>query len=144
MPHSPRVYNGRIWVLNSGRGEFGYIDPQSQRFESVCFCTGYLRGLAFYKNYALVGLSKPRREATFSGLPLDELLQEKDVEARCAIYVIDVNTGSIVHWLRFEGLIQELYDVVALPGVRRPMALGLKTDEIRWVMSMAEPSWLST
>lgn len=57
-------------------------------------------------------------------------------------YVIDLNTGDILHWLRFEGLLEELYDVVTLPGVRRPMALGLKSDEIRWVMSMGEPQWL--
>jgi uncharacterized protein (TIGR03032 family) len=142
MPHSPRVYNGKLWVLNSGRGEFGYVDLQTQKFEPVCFCAGYLRGLAFYKHYALVGLSKPRKERTFAGLPLDDLLQEKQAEARCAIYVIDLNNGNILHWLRFEGLIEELYDVVALPGVRHPMALGMKSDEIRWIMSMGEPQWL--
>jgi hypothetical protein len=27
--------------------------------------------------------------------------------------------------------VQELYGVVALPGVLRPMALGFKSDEIR-------------
>ena len=142
MPHSPRFYKGRLWVLNSGRGEFGYVDLATRTFEPVCFCAGYLRGLAFHQEYALVGLSKPRKERTFSGLPLDELLGEKQAEARCAIYVIDLNTGNVVHWLRFEGLIEELYDVVTLPGVRRPMALGLKSDEIRWVMRMGEPQWL--
>ena len=45
--------------------------------------------------------------------------------------VIDLNTGSIVHWFRIEGIIEELYDVVVLPGVVRPTALGFKTDEIR-------------
>jgi hypothetical protein len=33
-------------------------------------------------------------------------------------------------------VVQELYDVVVLPGVRRPMALGFKTDEIRRVVSV--------
>ncbi|MEM1369262.1 MAG: TIGR03032 family protein [Cyanobacteria bacterium P01_H01_bin.15] len=142
MPHSPRVYKGRLWILNSGRGEFGYVDMQTQKFEPVCFCAGYLRGLAFYKSYALVGLSKPRGEKTFSGLPLNDLLQEKKAEARCAIYVIDLNTGNIIHWLRFEGIISELYDVVSLPGVRQPMAVGLKSDEIRWTMTIGNPQWL--
>ncbi len=35
-----------------------------------------------------------------------------------------------------EGIVEELYDVVTLPGVRRPMALGFKTDEIRRTLSM--------
>jgi hypothetical protein len=44
-----------------------------------------------------------------------------------------------VHWLRIEGVVEEFYDVVLLPGVRRPMALGLKTDEIRRVITVDEP-----
>jgi len=50
--------------------------------------------------------------------------------------VIDLRSGDAVHWLRFEGVVDELYDVVALPRVRRPMALGFKTDEIRRVVSI--------
>jgi hypothetical protein len=41
-----------------------------------------------------------------------------------------------VHWLRIEGIVDELYDVIPLPGVRCPMALGFKTDEIRRVISV--------
>jgi len=52
------------------------------------------------------------------------------------VQVIDLRSGDAVHWLRFEGVVDELYDVVALPGVRRPMALGFKTDEIRRVLSV--------
>jgi hypothetical protein len=45
--------------------------------------------------------------------------------------VIDLRTGDVAHWLRLDGgLVQELYDVVALPGVVRPKALGFQTDEI--------------
>jgi hypothetical protein len=52
------------------------------------------------------------------------------------VQVIDLRSGDAVHWLRIEGVVDELYDVVALPGVRRPMALGFKTDEIRRVLSI--------
>jgi hypothetical protein len=51
--------------------------------------------------------------------------------------VIDLRTGAIVHWLRIEGIIEELYDVVVLPGVTRPTAIGFVTDEIRRVISVA-------
>jgi hypothetical protein len=43
-----------------------------------------------------------------------------------------------VHWLRIEGVVDELYDVITLPGVKRPMALGFKTDEINRVLSVDE------
>lgn len=129
MPHSPRFYWDRLWLLNSGTGEFGYVDLDRGTFEPVTFCPGYLRGLAFHGDFAIVGLSKPR-DRTFSGLPLEERLSVKEAESRCGFMVIDLSTGDIVHWLQFEGLITELYDVQVLPGVRCAMALGLRTDEI--------------
>lgn len=138
MPHSPRWHQGRLWLLNSGTGEFGWADLDKGKFEPVAFCPGYLRGLAFHGDYALVGLSRPRHNKTFSGLALDDALAAKAVEPRCGIQVIDLRSGDVVHWVRIEGVVEELYDVVALPGVRRPMALGFKTDEIRRVLSVEE------
>jgi uncharacterized protein (TIGR03032 family) len=131
MPHSPRFYRDKLWLHNSGTGEFGTVDIASGRFEAVAFCPGYLRGLAFHGDFAVVGLSKPRGNKTFEGLSLQERLAEKKAEAQCGLQVINLTTGDAVHWLKIEGIVEELYDVVALPGVRRPMALGFKTDEIR-------------
>lgn len=138
MPHSPRWYKERLWVLNSGSGEFGSVDTASGRFEPVAFCPGYLRGLAFHGDFALVGLSRPRHNRTFSGLPLDDALVARKADPRCGVQVIDLRSGDVVHWLRIEGVTDELYDVVALPGVRRPRALGFKTDEIRRVLSIEQ------
>ena len=136
MPHSPRWHNDRLWLHNSGTGEFGTADLEAGRFEPVCFCPGYLRGLSFVGDFAVMGLSKPRRNRTFTGLVLDEALAERKAEPRCAIHVVDLRTGDAVHWLRIEGFVEELYDVVVLPGAVRPMAIGFKTDEIRRTISM--------
>ncbi len=137
MPHSPRWYQNKLWLHNSGKGELGYIDFQTGKFEAVAFCPGYLRGLAFWENYAIVGLSKPRHgDKNFSGLPLDELLQVKDAEPRCGLMVVDLNTGAIVNWVRLEGKITELYDVQIIPDAKRPMALGFQTEEIAQLISL--------
>jgi len=138
MPHSPRWHQGKLWLCNSGTGEFGHIELETGRFVPLTFCAGYMRGLSFHGDFALVGTSKPRHNKTFSGLPLDEALKSRQAEARCGVQVIDLRTGDAVHWLRFEGMVDELYDVITLPGVRRPMALGFKTDEIRRVISIEE------
>jgi len=138
MPHSPRVYRDKLWLLNSGTGHFGTIDRTTGQFEKVAFCPGYLRGLAFNGNFAIVGMSKSRENRTFSGLELDQNLKASDAEARCGIQVIDLKTGDVVHWLRVEGVVSELYDVITLPGVVRPQALGFKTDEIRRVLRIGE------
>src|SRR5262249_60689461 len=99
---------------------------------------GYLRGLTFIGDYAVVGLSRPRDNKTFGGLDLDQTLVAKGAEARCGLEVIDLRTGDIVHWLRLEGMVSELYDVVALPGVVRPMAFGFKTEEIQRTIAIGD------
>lgn len=138
IPHSPRLHNGKLWLLNSGQGEFGYVDIKTGTFEPVAFCPGYARGMAFAGKYALVGTSKSRDNKTFSGLDLDQRMDEKNIEPRCAIYIIDLESGDLVHWIRMEGMVKELYDVTIIPNVVRPMAIGFKTDEIRRMISMEE------
>ncbi len=130
MPHSPRWYRDRLWLLNSGTGDFGYFDPQRATFVPVAFCPGYLRGLAFWDNWAIIGLSKPRQERTFSGLELDRRLSQKDADARCGFALVNLTTGNIDHWFLLEGVISELYDVQVIPAVTRSMALGFRNEDI--------------
>ncbi|MBT7509313.1 MAG: DUF4915 domain-containing protein, partial [Rhodospirillaceae bacterium] len=110
--------------------------------DAAAFCPGYLRGLSFIGPFAVVGLSKPRENKTFSGLPLDDALAERNAEAQCALYVIDTRTGDAVHWLKMDGIVQELYDVSVIPGARRPMAFGFKSDEIRRTLNVGEQGTL--
>jgi uncharacterized protein (TIGR03032 family) len=138
MPHSPRLHGGALWVLNSGTGEIGTVDLKKGRFEAVAFCPGYLRGLTFIGQYAVVGLSEPRENRTFAGLPLQDRLAAEKVEPRCAVYVIDTKSGDIAHWLRIEGVVSELYDVLALPKITRPSMIGFRNQEIRRTVSIEE------
>jgi len=136
MPHSPRVHEGRLWLLNSGTGGFGHVDLAGGRFEPVTFLPGYGRGLAIHGRFAVIGLSKSRQNRTFTGVLLDDALAQKKAEARCGLFVVDLTTGDIVHSLRVEGVVEELYDVVVLPKARMPAAIGIKSDEIRRVISV--------
>ncbi len=136
MPHSPRVRAGAVWLLNSGTGHLGRCDLAAGRFEPLAFCPGYLRGMALVDDFAVVGLSRTRENRTFSGLALDDNLRRHKVEPRTALFVVDLRTGDVVHWLEIRGIVEELYDVGILPGVRRPMAVGFKTDEIRRVLTV--------
>ncbi|MFL5340322.1 MAG: TIGR03032 family protein [Gemmataceae bacterium] len=142
MPHSPRSYRGQLWLLDSGRGWFGRVNRAAGRFEPVAFCAGYLRGLSFTGDYAVVGLSQPRHEKTFAGLDLEAELTRRQAEPRSGLQVIDLRSGDVVHWLHLEGVVRELYDVAVLPGVVRPAALGFQTDEIRRTLSLDNPGTL--
>ncbi len=130
MPHSPRLHDGRLWLLNSGTGYLGFIDRATGRFEPVTFLPGYARGLAFHGKYAVVGLSKPRREHAFQGLPLERELAQKGAAPRCGFHVIEVATGATLHTARIESAIEELYDVAVLPGVVRPRALSAASTSV--------------
>jgi hypothetical protein len=63
------------------------------------------------------------------------MLAEK-VEPRCAVYIIDTKTGDVAHWRRIEGIVSELYDVTALPGIKRPSMIGFRAQEIRRMVSI--------
>jgi uncharacterized protein (TIGR03032 family) len=139
MPHSPRWHQGRLFVLNSGTGEFGEIDQRSGAFEPIAFVPGYARGLAFIGDFAVIGLSAPRKNRTFEDLYLQERLDREGMQARCGLQVIDLRSGDIVHWLTCEGVVSELYDVTLLEGVRAPTMIGFRSDEIRRVISI-EPA----
>jgi uncharacterized protein (TIGR03032 family) len=137
MPHSPRLYDGKLWLLNSGTGELGVVDPAGGTFTPVCFCPGYARGLAFIGRFAVIGLSRPRRSQTFTGLALDQRLAEKDAAARCGLLVVDIDTANHVEWLRFEHTIDELY-LAIVPGVRAAEAIGFKADDIQGEISVED------
>lgn len=140
MPHSPRLHDGMLYLLNSGTGEFGTLDPGTGKFTAITFCPGYARGLTFVGDHAVIGLSLPRDNKTFQDLPLDAALTEKNTEARCGLIVVDLKTGDTVHWVRFEGVVTELYDVALISGIKNPSLVGFKSDEIRRVIKVASPS----
>ena len=136
MPHSPRWHHGKLWVLDSGNGDFGYVDLSRNVFVPVAAMPGYARGLSFIGDFAVVGLSKSRKVKSFEGLALQGKLDAKKISARCGLVVVDLRSGDIVHSLTLDGVVEELYDVALLHGVRTPSALGFKTDEIRRTLSV--------
>jgi uncharacterized protein (TIGR03032 family) len=144
MPHSPRLHDPgtgtKLWLLDSGTGRFGHADPATGALVPVTFCPGYARGLACHGRFAVIGLSRPRDNKTFAGLPLDAALEKRGAVARSGLLVVDLLTGDVVHWLRLDGIVEELYDVAILADTHRPMALGLKTDEIRRTITIGPPA----
>jgi uncharacterized protein (TIGR03032 family) len=117
MPHSPRWHDGKLWLLDSGAGGFGYVDPWTRRYERVAELPGFTRGLDFVGDLAFVGLSQVRESAVFSGIPI----AERPVQQRsCGVWVLDIRTGQTVALVKFEDAVQEIFAVQALPGVRCP------------------------
>ena len=134
MPHSPRLNAGTLWVLDSGRGYLCRVDAKSGKTEQVAFCPGFARGLSFWRGYALVATSLPR-DGAFMGLELEANVKARDGEPRCGAYIIDIRNGDILHWIRFDGAVRELFDAAFIPGVRAPMCVGLGNPEMRTLIT---------
>ena len=132
MPHSPRLYNGKLYMLQSGTGEFGIVEPESGTFTPICHLPGFVRGVNFAGSHAIIGVSRPRREGALTGLAINEKLASEGREPLSMIAVVNLETGDIEHTLELKGVVKELYDVAFLPGIQRSKLIGFKTPEIRF------------
>lgn len=139
MPHSPRVANGTLWVLDSGRGYIARVDEKTGEKENVAFCPGFLRGMTIWNGHAIVTVSLPR-DGTFKDLELEENVRARSGVPWCGVQIVDLRVGGIVEWIRLEGFIKELFDVAVIPGSRCPMALGVGTPEVQHTISF-EPEF---
>lgn len=127
MPHSPVWYRNCLWVLNSGTGELWCIDPETGKHDVVCALPGFLRGLCFVGDYAVIGLCQMRETNIFGGLPI----QTRFDRLLCGVAVVDLRTGDRVGMLEFTAGCEELYGVQFLPNISRPNILNAQDEAIR-------------
>ena len=128
MPHSPRWHRGKLWVLESGAGAVSVVDLRTGKPDTVTLLPGFTRGLDFLGNLAFVGLSQVRESALFSGIPITDRLAVH--ERWCGMCAIDVDSGRLVAFLRFEAGVQEVFAVRALPGIRFPELFNADEEAI--------------
>lgn len=126
MPHSPRWYAGKLWLLESGYGSLATVDLATGKLETVIELPGFTRGIDFCGPLAFIGLSQVRETAIFSKIPITERLQERT----CGVWVVNIQTGQMVAFLKFEEAIQEIFAVQVLPGIQFPEVIDW--DE-KWI-----------
>ena len=120
MPHSPRLHNNKLYLLNSGCGQLLECSTNSRRVNVLAQLPGFTRGLDCHGSMAIVGLSRIRESAVFGGLPI---AAEMD-ELRCGIAFVDLDTGEIIEHLWFLSGVEEIYSTVLIPGYLNPAILG--------------------
>ena len=120
MPHSPRVHQGRVWLLDSGRGRLVVADPARGTVDTVAELPGYARGLALLGPLAFVGLSKIRETSTFGGVPI----AERRAALKCGVAAVELTSGRPIALLEFHSGVEEIFDVQVLPGIRSPVISG--------------------
>jgi uncharacterized protein (TIGR03032 family) len=118
LPHSPRVFQGRIYFLHSGQGRLDLIDAVTGQLTPVAAVPGVARGLALHGDYAFVGLSKAR--PSLDGVPIVEQREQ----LKCGVAVVDLRTGTQTALLEFKTGVEEIFDVQVLPGIAFPFLSG--------------------
>jgi uncharacterized protein (TIGR03032 family) len=127
MPHSPRWHDGRLWLLESGTGQFVFVDPATGRRQRVAELPGFARGLALVGPYAFVGLSKIRTTSAMDGVPL----ADRREQLKCGVAVVDLCRGHVVALLEFQTAVEEIFDVQLLAGLRFPEVIGFQQETIQ-------------
>lgn len=140
MPHSPRWYRGRLWVLESGEGSIGVCDLDTGKVETVAQLPGFTRGLSFIGPLAFIGLSEVRESTTFGGLPLTGRLEER----QCGVWVVNIETGNTIAFLRFEDLVEEIFAVLVVPGIRFPELAEHGSDAVNLTFVLPDEALAET
>ncbi len=133
MPHSPRWHDGKLWYLESGKGELTTLDPETGDKQTIVELPGFTRGLCFIGQYAFIGLSQVREAAVFSGLPLTQREQNR----QCGLWVVDTKTGKVMSFISFTGDVQEIFAAQILPSAF-PTILDLNDPLVRTTYSLPD------
>jgi uncharacterized protein (TIGR03032 family) len=129
-PHSPRWYDGKLWILESGTGYFGYVDLEKEEFVKCCFIPAFLRGMDFIGRFAVVCGSLDRHDHSFGELPLGKALEEKEIKSKCGLWIVNIDTYDQPHYLGFNEPVTELYDVTVVPHAQRTRVFDLSDNTL--------------
>jgi len=116
MPHSPRWYDNRLWVLESGRGALCTVDVKTGERIDVARVPGFCRGIDFLGPIAFIGLSQLRGTTPFTDIPITD----DNAERLSGVWAVHIHTGKTIAFLKFTGGVQEIFAVQAVPGVLFP------------------------
>lgn len=124
LPHSPRWHNEQLYLLESGRGRLIAIqlsqrNPGQLHTRTIAHLPGFARGLALYGSLAFIGVSQVCKPTTAgaNGSPLQERQSEQNT---CGVWVVHLETGRTMGFLRFEAGLREIHAVQVLPNIRTP------------------------
>jgi len=136
MPHSPRIYNGQLYMLLSATGELVKVDIARGAYEVIRSHPGFVRGMDLIGDHLFVGISRLRKTHTFGDL---DMAQRNDLI--CGFEVVHLPTGALVSQFRFMATCEEIYDICALPGLVRPGILGVEADTHKLALSLPQGSF---
>jgi uncharacterized protein (TIGR03032 family) len=126
MPHSPRVFDGRLYVLDSGTGRVLQVDAEKRAARPLVELPGFVRGFDRLGDVMFVGLSRIREK---SRIPLP--IHARRDELVCGVAAVERTRGLVLGWVRFDDALEEVFDVKVLPNFRRGAILSVEDNAHR-------------
>ena len=118
MPHSPRLFNGKLYLLNSAQGELLSVNPKDGTSEVIVKLGAFARGMSLHGDYLFIGVSKLRHNnPTFADLPIAKT-------SFSGIIAVYLPNKSIVGSLNYEMSVDEIYDVKVIDNYQSPSILS--------------------
>lgn len=132
MPHSPRMFDDKLYVLLSATGQLAEIDLQSGKYRTLYDLGGFVRGMDKYGDYLFIALSRLRKNSsTFAKLEI------ANVSNHAGIVVLHLPTMSKVGEISYQTSVDEIYDVHIMPNMIRPGILN--TERPDYKLGLATP-----
>lgn len=136
MPHSPRIYDGKLYAVFSASGEVGCFDLARGTYDVVHRFEAFVRGMAKCGDYLFIGTSKLRRNSsTFRKLKFAESA------VNAGLKVLHLPSGAYVGEIKYRASVDEIYDVQVLPGLRRPGILNPYKDTHNYALALPETTF---
>jgi len=136
MPHAPRVYDGKFYVLFSATGELALVNPDDGSYEVIKKFNNFVRGMCKCQDFLFIGFSKLRQNSsTFKNLDITKLSN------KAGLVVVHLPTAAIVAELKYETSVDEIYDIQILPDLTRPGILNTLTETHKLGLSIPETTY---
>lgn len=129
MPHSPRMIDGELFVLESGKGLLLKVNPEEKTYEIVENFGKFVRGMSHSNGILMIGMSKIRETSkTFNGLDVKENSQH------AGVLFYDLKQRKMLGEIRYTSDVEEIYDVQVIEGYKKPAILNSLSKEYKEII----------
>ncbi|WP_070137133.1 TIGR03032 family protein [Crocinitomix algicola] len=136
MPHSPLIVGDKLFLLQSAKGNLVEVDRKTGEITEIVNLKGFVRGMAYYKDYLFIGLSKLRKNSsTFAKLPIADLANHS------GIAIVHVPTGAFCGEIKYHTSVDEIFDIEIFPGFKRPNILNKNREESQLGISIPQKTF---
>jgi uncharacterized protein (TIGR03032 family) len=126
MPHSPRYFDNKLYVLQSRNGAIATIDTNTGAVEEIRRLNCFVRGFEKIGDYLFVAYSRIRKHSSIFGK-----LDVSDKSNHAGIAVIHATTGALMAEFKYLNSVEEIYDIKIIKGYTKPNIMNTIRPEFK-------------